>query len=50
MFKIKREYKLELQTPEKKKLIERTRKLIDKIHAGNVPSLGVVLLQYNSED
>ena len=43
MFRIKDGYKLELQTPETKKLLGSTKKLIDKIKNGeNVPSLEVV--------
>ena len=43
MFKIKDEYKLELQTPETIKLFGSTKKLIDKTKNGeNVPSLEVV--------
>ena len=43
MFKIKDEYKLELQTPETMKLFGSTKKLIDKTKNGeNVPSLEVV--------
>ena len=43
MFRIKDGYKLELQTPETKKLFGSTKKLIDKTKNGeNVPSLEVV--------
>ena len=43
VFKIKDEYKLELQTPGTMKLFGRTKKLIDKTKNGeNVPSLEVV--------
>ena len=43
MFKIKDEYKLELQTPETMKLFSSTKKLIDKTKNGeNVPNLEVV--------
>ena len=43
MFKIKDEYKLELQTPETMKLFSRTEKLIDKTKNGeSVPSLEIV--------
>ena len=43
MFKIKNEYKLELQTPESMKLFGSTKKLIDKTNNGEkVPSLEVV--------
>ena len=43
MFRIKDGYKLELQTPETKKLLGSTKKLIDKTKNGeNVPSLEVV--------
>ena len=43
VFKIKDGYKLELQTPETMKLIDSTKKLIDKTkNWKNVPSLGVV--------
>ena len=42
MFKIKDEYKLELQTPETIKLFGNTIKLIDKTKNGeNVPSIEV---------
>ena len=43
VFKIKDEYKLELQTPETMKLFGNTKKLIDKTKNGEkVPSLEVV--------
>ena len=43
MFRIKDGYKLELRTPETKKLLGSTKKLIDKTKNGeNVPSLEVV--------
>ena len=43
MFRIKDGYKLELRTPETKKLFGSTKKLIDKTKNGeNVPSLEVV--------
>ena len=43
VFKIKDEYKLELQTPETMKLFSSTKKLIDKTKNGeNVPNLEVV--------
>ena len=43
VFKIKGEYKLELQTPETTKLFGNTKKLIDKTKNGEkVPSLEVV--------
>ena len=43
VFKIKDEYKLELQTPETMKLFGKTKKLIDKTKNGEkVPSLEVV--------
>ena len=43
LFKIKNEYKLELQTPESMKLFGSTKKLIDKTNNGEkVPSLEVV--------
>ena len=43
MFRIKDGYKLELQTPETKKLLGSTKKLVDKTKNGeNVPSLEVV--------
>ena len=51
MIKIKDEYKLELQTPEKMKLFGSTKKLIEKIKSWEiVPSLQVVnavLIQCN---
>ena len=54
MFKIKYEYKLEIQTPETMKLFGSTKKLIDKTkNLGNVPSLEVVevvLVQCNLVD
>ena len=54
MFKIKDEYKLELQMPETMKLFGSTKKLINKTKNGeNVPSfevLEVVLVQCNLED
>ena len=54
MFKIKNGYKLELQTPESKKLFGSIKKLIDKTKNGkNVPSLEVVeevLVQCNLVD
>ena len=54
MFKIKDEYKLELQTTEAMKLFDSTKKIIDKTNNGeNVPSLEeveVVLAQYNLAD
>ena len=54
MFKIKDGYQLEFQTPETKKLFDRTKKLIDKTKNGeNVPSLEtveVVLSQSNLVD
>ena len=43
MFKIKDEYKLELQIPETMKLFDSTKKLTEKTKNGaNVPSLEVV--------
>ena len=43
MFKIKHEYKLELQTPKTKKLFGILKNLIDKIENGeNIPSLEAV--------
>ena len=43
VFKIKDRYKLELQTPETMKLLDRTKKLIDKTKNGEkVPSLEIV--------
>ena len=54
MFKIKDEYKQELQTPETMKLFGITKKVIDKTKNGkNVPSLQVneaALFQCNLED
>ena len=54
MFRIKIEYKLELQTPETMKLFGSTKKLIDKTKdRENVPSLEVVevvLVQCNLAD
>ena len=54
MFKIKDEYKLELQTPETMKFFGSIKKLIDKTKNGEkVPSLEVVevvLVQYNLLD
>ena len=54
VFKIKDRYKLELQTPETMKLLDRTKKLIDKTKNGEkVPSLGIVeavLVQCNLVD
>ena len=54
MFKIKNGYKLELQTPESKKLFGSIKKLIHKTKNGkNVPSLEVVeevLVQCNLVD
>ena len=54
MFKIKDEYKLELQTPETMRLFGSTKKLIDKTKKGEkVPSLEVVevvLVQCNLVD
>ena len=54
VFKIKDGYQLEFQTPETKKLFDRTKKLIDKTKNGeNVPSLEtveVVLSQSNLVD
>ena len=54
MFKIKDEYKLELQTPETMKFFGSTKKLIDETKNGeNIPSLGaieVVLVQRNLAD
>ena len=54
MFKIKDEYKLELQTPETMKFFGSIKKLIDKTKNGEkVPSLEVVevvLVQYNLVD
>ena len=54
MFKIKNGYKLELQTPETRKLFGSANRLIDKIKNGeNVPSLEVaevVLVHCNLVD
>ena len=54
MFKIKDEYKLELQMPETMKFFGSTKKLIDETKNGeNLPSLGVievVLVQDNLAD
>ena len=54
MFKIKDGYKLEVQTPETRKLFGSTKKLIDKTkNVENVPSLQVVevvLVQCNLVD
>ena len=53
MFKIKDDYKLELQTPETLRLFGSTKKLIDKTeNRENVPSLEaveIVLVQYSLE-
>ena len=53
MFKIKDDYKLELQTPETLRLFGSTKKLIDKTeNRENVPSLEaveIVLAQYSLE-
>ena len=53
MFKIKDDYKLELQTPETLRLFGSTKKLIDKTeNRANVPSLEaveIVLAQYSLE-
>ena len=53
MFKIKDDYKLELQTPETLRLFGSTKKLIDKTeNRENVPSLEAVervLAQYSLE-
>ena len=53
MFKIKDDYKLELQTPETFRLFGSTKKLIDKTeNRENVPSLEaveIVLAQYSLE-
>ena len=54
VFRIKDEYKLELQTPETMKLFGNTKKLMDKTNNGkNVPSrevVEVVLVQFNLVD
>ena len=53
VFKIKRRYNLELQTPETIKLFGSTKYLIDKTKTGNVPNLNVVevvLVQWNFVD
>ena len=53
MFKIKDDYKLELQTPKTLRLFGSTKKLIDKTeNRENVPSLEaveIVLAQYSLE-
>ena len=54
VFKIKDKYKLELQTPERRKIFDNARKSIEKIkHGKNLPDLEVVqvvLVQCNLVD